>query len=134
MLADALLEEGLPGYELKAEPVLDQCEASADEAGDASEAASDILAGAGWHKGQAAFSRRLVPPKIAREAVDGSPIGLARDRIVVIAPFDDDELLRHCQRVEQLAPAGKRDDAVAIAVHDQDRPVARFANSAVGNR
>jgi hypothetical protein len=35
VLADALLEEGLPGHELEAEPILDHGEASADEAGDA---------------------------------------------------------------------------------------------------
>ena len=40
-LADALLEEGLPGHELEAEPILDHCEASADEAGDAGKAAAD---------------------------------------------------------------------------------------------
>ena len=51
VLADALLEEGLPGHELKAEPVVDHGEASADEAGDAGEAATDILAGICWHVG-----------------------------------------------------------------------------------
>ena len=44
VLADALFEEGLPGNELKAESVLDRGDASADEAGDASETATDIIA------------------------------------------------------------------------------------------
>ena len=57
VLANTLLEEGLLGHELEAEPVLDHCEASADEARDAGQAATDILAGAAWHKGQAAVSR-----------------------------------------------------------------------------
>lgn len=35
VLANALLEEGLPRHELKTEPVVDHGEASADEAGDA---------------------------------------------------------------------------------------------------
>ena len=60
VLADALLQQGLPRHELKAEPVLDHCEASADEACDASEAATDMLPGAGWHKGQAAVFRHLL--------------------------------------------------------------------------
>jgi len=46
VLADALLEEGMPGHELEAESVVDHGEASADEARDAGEAATDILAGA----------------------------------------------------------------------------------------
>src|SRR5581483_3587547 len=51
VLADVLLEEGLPGHKLKAEPVVDHGEASADEAGDASEATTDILASVCWHVG-----------------------------------------------------------------------------------
>jgi hypothetical protein len=51
MLANAYLEEGLPGHELKTEPVVDHGEASADETGDASEAATDILANVCWHVG-----------------------------------------------------------------------------------
>jgi hypothetical protein len=51
VLADALFEEGLPRHELETEPALDHCEASADEAGDASEAPTDILAGIRWHVG-----------------------------------------------------------------------------------
>ena len=51
MPADVLLEERLPGHELKAEPVVDHGEASADEAGDAGEAATDVLASVCWHVG-----------------------------------------------------------------------------------
>ncbi len=50
-ITDALLEERLPGHELKAEPIVDHDESSADEAGDAGEAATDILAGIRWHVG-----------------------------------------------------------------------------------
>jgi hypothetical protein len=74
--ADALLEEGLPGHEVKAEPVVDHGEAPADKAGDASEAATDILAGIRWHVGQAAVSRHLLADSInlpsfkSRQGVD----------------------------------------------------------------
>jgi hypothetical protein len=45
VLPDALLENRLPRHQLEAESILDHCEASADEAGDAGEAATDIFAG-----------------------------------------------------------------------------------------
>lgn len=51
MTADVLLEEGLPGHKLKAEPVVDHGEASADETGGAGEAPTHILAGIRWHVG-----------------------------------------------------------------------------------
>ena len=76
VLADALLEEGLPGHELEAEPTVYHREAPADEAGDAGEAATDILAGAGWHKGEAAVSRHPMadtlnlPSLKSRQGVD----------------------------------------------------------------
>jgi len=49
VLPDALLEDRLPGYQLEAKSVLYYCEASADEAGDAGKAATDILAGISRH-------------------------------------------------------------------------------------
>ena len=60
VLADALLDEGLPGRELEAEPVVDHGEAPANEAGDAGEAATDLLANVAWHKSQAAVTRHLL--------------------------------------------------------------------------
>jgi hypothetical protein len=51
VLAGALLEQRLPGHELKSEPILYHCEAPADEAGDASEAPTHMLAGIRWHVG-----------------------------------------------------------------------------------
>ena len=44
MLVEALLQHGLPGYELEAEPVLDHGEAPAGEIGDARQRAGYILA------------------------------------------------------------------------------------------
>ena len=76
MLANAFLEEGLPGHELKAEPVVDHGKAPADKAGNAGEAPTDMLAGICWQVGEAALSRHLVadtfnlPPLKSRHCVD----------------------------------------------------------------
>src|SRR5262249_21500370 len=57
VLADLLFEDGLPGHELEAEPVLHHGEASAGERGDTRKAAGDIFAGLAWGVGQAALGR-----------------------------------------------------------------------------
>ena len=49
MLPDALLEDRLPRHQLEAESVLDHGEASADEASDAGETTTDIIAAICWH-------------------------------------------------------------------------------------
>ena len=51
VLPDAFLEDRLPRHQLEAKSILDHGEASADEASDAGEAATDILAGICWQVG-----------------------------------------------------------------------------------
>src|SRR4029077_310548 len=77
LLADAFIEDRLPGHQLEAKSVLDHCKASADEAGNAGEAATDVLAGICWHVGQAALCSHLVanaldfPSLQGRSGADG---------------------------------------------------------------
>jgi hypothetical protein len=51
VLPDSLLEDRLPRHQLEPKSVLDHGEASADEASDAGETATDIIAGICWHVG-----------------------------------------------------------------------------------